>query len=95
MRPAAGAAHPPPDKRRPAATMRGCPCSNLTGSFRRSARCARWMVRSIELLEALALTARARDAVKTYSGGMKRCVNLGFAWVAAALGVLVGSAHYP
>jgi ABC-2 type transport system ATP-binding protein len=35
--------------------------------------------RSAELLEALALTDRARDAVKTFSGGMKRRVNLGCA----------------
>ncbi|MBU6399433.1 MAG: ATP-binding cassette domain-containing protein [Verrucomicrobia bacterium] len=35
--------------------------------------------RATELLEALALTERARDAVKTYSGGMKRRINLGCA----------------
>lgn len=35
--------------------------------------------RATELLEALALTDRARDAIKTYSGGMKRRVNLGCA----------------
>lgn len=35
--------------------------------------------RATELLEALSLTDRARDAVKTYSGGMKRRVNLGCA----------------
>jgi ABC-2 type transport system ATP-binding protein len=35
--------------------------------------------RAGELLEALALTDRARDALKTYSGGMKRRVNLGCA----------------
>jgi len=33
--------------------------------------------RTDELLEALALTDRAKDAVKTFSGGMKRRVNLG------------------
>jgi ABC-2 type transport system ATP-binding protein len=32
--------------------------------------------RAAELLEALALADRARDALKTYSGGMKRRVNL-------------------
>jgi ABC-2 type transport system ATP-binding protein len=32
-----------------------------------------------ELLEALTLTDRAKDAVKTYSGGMKRRINLGCA----------------
>jgi ABC-2 type transport system ATP-binding protein len=42
-----------------------------------SARDAR--SRSTELLAALSLTDRARDAVKTYSGGMKRRVNLGCA----------------
>lgn len=35
--------------------------------------------RAAELLEALSLTDRARDAVKTYSGGMKRRINLGCA----------------
>jgi len=35
--------------------------------------------RAGELLEALLLTDRARDAVKTYSGGMKRRINLGCA----------------
>jgi ABC-2 type transport system ATP-binding protein len=35
--------------------------------------------RAAELLEALVLTERAQDAVKTYSGGMKRRVNLGCA----------------
>ena len=35
--------------------------------------------RSTELLEALALTDRAKDAVRTYSGGMKRRINLGAA----------------
>jgi ABC-2 type transport system ATP-binding protein len=35
--------------------------------------------RAAELLEALALTERAREPVKTYSGGMKRRVNLGCA----------------
>jgi ABC-2 type transport system ATP-binding protein len=35
--------------------------------------------RAGELLEALSLTDRARDAVKTYSGGMKRRINLGCA----------------
>jgi ABC-2 type transport system ATP-binding protein len=35
--------------------------------------------RAVELLEALALTDRAKDAVKTYSGGMKRRINLGCA----------------
>lgn len=35
--------------------------------------------RAAELLEALALTDRARDRLKTYSGGMKRRVNLGCA----------------
>ena len=33
--------------------------------------------RAAELLEALALADRARDAVKNYSGGMKRRINLG------------------
>ncbi len=37
--------------------------------------------RADELLAALALTDRARDPVKTYSGGMKRRVNLGCALV--------------
>src|SRR5581483_11045224 len=32
--------------------------------------------RAAELLDALMLTDRARDAVKTYSGGMKRRINL-------------------
>jgi len=35
--------------------------------------------RTIELLAALTLTDRAKDAVKTYSGGMKRRINLGCA----------------
>ncbi|HZQ48470.1 MAG TPA: ABC transporter ATP-binding protein [Verrucomicrobiae bacterium] len=35
--------------------------------------------RAAELLDALMLTDRARDAVKTYSGGMKRRINLGCA----------------
>ncbi len=35
--------------------------------------------RATELLEALSLTDRAKDAVKTYSGGMKRRINLGCA----------------
>jgi ABC-2 type transport system ATP-binding protein len=35
--------------------------------------------RAKELLEALALTDRAQDAVKKYSGGMKRRINLGCA----------------
>ena len=35
--------------------------------------------RAAELLEGLALTERANDAVKTFSGGMKRRVNLGCA----------------
>jgi ABC-2 type transport system ATP-binding protein len=35
--------------------------------------------RAAELLEALALTDRAKDSVKTYSGGMKRRINLGCA----------------
>ena len=35
--------------------------------------------RAGELLEALSLTDRAKDAVKTYSGGMKRRINLGCA----------------
>ena len=35
--------------------------------------------RATELLEALTLTDRAKDAVKTYSGGMKRRINLGCA----------------
>jgi len=35
--------------------------------------------RATELLDALALTDRAKDAVKTYSGGMKRRINLGCA----------------
>jgi ABC-2 type transport system ATP-binding protein len=35
--------------------------------------------RSGELLEALALTDRGNDAVKTFSGGMKRRINLGCA----------------
>jgi ABC-2 type transport system ATP-binding protein len=35
--------------------------------------------RAGELLEALTLADRARDALKTYSGGMKRRVNLGCA----------------
>ena len=36
-------------------------------------------IRATELLEALSLTDRARDAVKNYSGGMKRRINLGSA----------------
>lgn len=35
--------------------------------------------RATELLEALTLTDRAKDAVKNYSGGMKRRINLGCA----------------
>ncbi|HZL44565.1 MAG TPA: ATP-binding cassette domain-containing protein [Verrucomicrobiae bacterium] len=35
--------------------------------------------RATELLEALTLTDRAKDAVKTYSGGMQRRINLGCA----------------
>lgn len=35
--------------------------------------------RATELLEALTLSDRAQDAVKTYSGGMKRRINLGCA----------------
>jgi ABC-2 type transport system ATP-binding protein len=35
--------------------------------------------RAIELLEALTLSDRAKDAVKKYSGGMKRRINLGCA----------------
>ncbi len=35
--------------------------------------------RTTELLEALTLTDRAKEAVKTYSGGMKRRINLGCA----------------
>jgi ABC-2 type transport system ATP-binding protein len=35
--------------------------------------------RAVELLEALTLTDRAKDAVKNYSGGMKRRINLGCA----------------
>jgi ABC-2 type transport system ATP-binding protein len=35
--------------------------------------------RATELLEALILTDRAKDAVNTYSGGMKRRINLGCA----------------
>ncbi len=35
--------------------------------------------RAAELLSALTLTDRAKDAVKTYSGGMKRRINLGCA----------------
>jgi ABC-2 type transport system ATP-binding protein len=35
--------------------------------------------RTVELLEALSLTDRAEDAVKNYSGGMKRRINLGCA----------------
>jgi ABC-2 type transport system ATP-binding protein len=35
--------------------------------------------RATELLETLALTDRAKDAVKTYSGGMKRRINIGCA----------------
>lgn len=40
---------------------------------------ARARRRAGELLEALSLTERAGDAVKLYSGGMKRRVNLGIA----------------
>ncbi len=36
-------------------------------------------LRTKELLDALMLADRARDAVKTYSGGMKRRINLGCA----------------
>jgi len=36
-------------------------------------------VRASEVLAALTLTDRAQDAVKTYSGGMKRRINLGCA----------------
>lgn len=36
-------------------------------------------VRTAELLEALSLTDRAGDLIKTYSGGMKRRINLGCA----------------
>jgi ABC-2 type transport system ATP-binding protein len=46
----------------------------LSGLDRRTAR-----ARAEELLDALALTDRGRDAVKLYSGGMKRRVNLGCA----------------
>ena len=35
--------------------------------------------RSLELLDALSLTERAGDPVKTYSGGMKRRINIGCA----------------
>jgi len=42
-----------------------------------SARDAR--ARTVELLAALTLTDRAQDAVKKYSGGMKRRINLGCA----------------
>jgi len=35
--------------------------------------------RAVELLEALSLTDRADEALKTYSGGMKRRINLGCA----------------
>jgi len=35
--------------------------------------------RATELLEALSVTDRAREAVKTYSGGMKRRINIGAA----------------
>ncbi len=35
--------------------------------------------RAVELLDALSLTDRGGDAVKTYSGGMKRRINLGCA----------------
>ena len=35
--------------------------------------------RATELLETLALADRAKDAVKTYSGGMKRRINIGCA----------------
>jgi ABC-2 type transport system ATP-binding protein len=35
--------------------------------------------RATELLEALSLTDRAKDVLKTYSGGMKRRINLGCA----------------
>jgi ABC-2 type transport system ATP-binding protein len=46
----------------------------LAGLNRRDAR-----TRAGELLAALSLTDRAREAVKTYSGGMKRRINLGCA----------------
>jgi len=36
-------------------------------------------MRSVELLQALSLSDRAKDAVKSYSGGMKRRINLGCA----------------
>lgn len=36
-------------------------------------------LRATELLEALTLADRAKDAVRTYSGGMKRRINLGCA----------------
>ncbi len=42
-------------------------------------RAAEARARAAELLEALMLTDRAKDAVKTYSGGMKRRINLGCA----------------
>jgi ABC-2 type transport system ATP-binding protein len=46
----------------------------LAGLNRRDAR-----TRAGELLAALSLTDRAREVVKTYSGGMKRRINLGCA----------------
>ncbi len=46
----------------------------VAGSSRRDAR-----ARAGELLEALALTDRAKHPVKQYSGGMKRRINLGCA----------------
>src|ERR1700722_8665337 len=36
-------------------------------------------VRAVELLQALSLSDRAKHPVKTYSGGMKRRINLGCA----------------
>jgi len=46
----------------------------MAGLSRQEAR-----ARTTELLEALSLADRAADAVKTYSGGMKRRINLGCA----------------
>lgn len=46
----------------------------LAGLSARSAR-----TRADELLEELALTDRGRDVIRTYSGGMKRRVNIGCA----------------
>jgi ABC-2 type transport system ATP-binding protein len=46
----------------------------IAGLSRRDAR-----ARAVELLEALSLVDRGDDAVKKYSGGMKRRVNLGCA----------------